>query len=166
MPDTMRGVYTNLTEIRRKVFREVARVCYEAGALEGHAALDFIDACFEELPYTILPGDVATYRESVFLERAVITERIRLAMGLPLQDLDRPTHVSEGLHGAAAAVRHYQPPLINIIKFACNACKDNVFEVTDACQGCLAHPCREICPKGAISFVNKRAYIDHDQQCL
>ena len=163
MPDTMRGVYTNLTEIRRKVFREVARVCYEAGALEGHAALDFIDACFEELPYTILPGDVATYRESVFLERAVITERIRLAMGLPLQDLDRPTHVSEGLHGAAAAVRHYQPPLINIIKFACNACKDNVFEVTDACQGCLAHPCREICPKGAISFVNKRAYIDQEK---
>ncbi|RVU97346.1 4Fe-4S dicluster domain-containing protein [Coriobacteriales bacterium OH1046] len=163
MPDTMRGVYTNLTEIRRKVFREVARVCYEAGGCAGPSRHDLIDKRFEELPYAILPGDVATYRESVFLERAVITERIRLAMGLPLQDVDRPTRISEGLRSATAAERYYQPPLINIIKFACNACKDNVYEVTDACQGCLAHPCREICPKGAISFVNKRAYIDQEK---
>ena len=30
MPDTMRGVYTNLTKIRRQVFREVARAAYLA----------------------------------------------------------------------------------------------------------------------------------------
>ena len=163
MADTMRGVYTNLSEIRRKVFREVARVCYEAGELEGKDSLDFMDRCFEELPYVILPGDVATYRESVFLERAVITERIRLAMGMRLQDLDRPSHISEGLHKATVVETYYRPPLINVIKFACNACKDNVYEVSSACQGCLAHPCREICPKGAITFVNKRAYIDQEK---
>ena len=163
MPDTMRGVYTNLSEIRRKVFREVARVCYEAGEYEGADAAAFVDRCVDELPYEILPGTEATYRESIFLERAIITERIRLAMGMKLQDLDRPSRVSEGLHRATVTETYYQPPLINVIKFACNACKDNVFEVTNTCQGCLAHPCREICPKGAITFVNKRACIDQEK---
>ncbi len=163
MPDTMRGVYTNLSEIRRKVFREVARICYEAGSYEGPDLGSFLNLCVDELPYEILPGTEATYRESIFLERAIISERIRLAMGLGLQDLDRPTRISEGMRRANVAETYYQPPLINVIKFACNACKDNVFEVSSACQGCLAHPCREICPKGAISFVNKRAYIDQEK---
>ena len=163
MPDTMRGVYTNLSEIRRKVFREVARICYEAGEYKGPGVTSFVDQCVDELPYQILPGTEATYRESIFLERAIISERIRLAMGMDLQDLDRPVRISEGLRSATVTEAYYQPPLINVIKFACNACKDNVFEVSSACQGCLAHPCREICPKGAITFVNKRAFIDQEK---
>ena len=35
--------------------------------------------------------------------------------------------------------------------------------MTNACQSCLAHPCREICPKGAISFRHKKAYIDQEK---
>jgi len=162
VPDTMRGVYTNLSEIRRKVFREVARVCYEAGEYDGPNVRSFVDRAVDKLPYEILPGVEATYRESIFLERAIISERIRLAMGMQLQDLDRPSRISEGIQGATVAETYYQPPLINVITFACNACKDNVFEVSSACQGCLAHPCREICPKGAITFVNKRAFIDQE----
>ncbi len=161
MADTMRGVYTNLTEIRRSVFREVAKICYKLDA-QGESTEE-LDKEFDELPYQILPGDVATYRESVFLERAIISERIRLAMGLPLSGMDRPERVSEGFEKAANSDEvFYEPPLINVIKFACNACKDNVYEVTNACQGCLAHPCREICPKKAISFRDKKAYIDQD----
>lgn len=161
MADTMRGVYTNLTEIRRSVFREVAKICYKLDAPGG--STDELDKEFDELPYKILPGDVATYRESVFLERAIISERIRLAMGLPLSSMDKPERVSEGFEKAANSDEvFYEPPLINVIKFACNACKDNVYEVTNACQGCLAHPCREICPKKAISFRDKKAYIDQD----
>ena len=161
MPNTMRGVYTNLTDIRRSVFREVARICYSVKD-EGMTP-EALDRAFDELPFKILPGDVATYRESVFLERAIISERIRLAMGLPLSTMDKPEGVSEGLEKAVEGDSvYYQPPLINVIKFACNACKDNVYEVTNACQGCLAHPCREICPKKAISFKDKKAYIDQD----
>lgn len=162
MADTMRGVYTNLTEIRRAVFREVAKIVYSSADNPDATNADF-DEAFDQLPYDILPGDVATYRESVFLERAIIGERIRLAMGLSAQGADKRARISEGVQDAAdARAVYYEPPLINVIKFACNACKDNVYEVTDACQGCLAHPCREICPKGAISFVNKRAYVDQD----
>jgi [FeFe] hydrogenase (group B1/B3) len=161
MADTMRGVYTNLTAIRRSVFREVAKVIYDNGRNPNWTLADF-DKAFEELPYKIIPGDVATYRESVFLERAIVSERIRLAAGLSLQGVDKPAHISDGLADAAGPEHYYEPPLINVIKFACNACKDNIYEVTNMCQGCLAHPCREICPKKAISFKDKKAFIDQD----
>ena len=163
MADTMRGVYTNLTSIRRDVFREVAKIMYSIGDHPEWTDAD-VDAAFDELPFKILPGDVATYRESVFLERAIIGERIRLAMGLPAQGAESRQRISEGMAEAeGAGLAYYKPPLINVIKFACNACEDNVYRVSSACQGCLAHPCREICPKGAISFKNKKAFIDHEK---
>ena len=162
MADTMRGVYTNLTDIRRLVFAEVAKICY---SVADHPDWndDDLDRLFDELPYEIIPGDIATHRESVFLERAIIEERIRLAMGMNLQGVDKPMRVSAGLKDAAVADSYYNPPLINVIKFACNACEDNVYRVSSACQGCLAHPCREICPKDAITFRHGKAFIDHSK---
>ncbi len=164
MAGSMRGVYTNLTEIRRRVFTEVARIAYaSAKDLPGEEKPEAVDQ-LRQLPYDIIPGDVATYRESVFLERAIVQERIRLAMGLPLQNLDKPESVTHGIRKAAVPETYYEPPLINIIKFACNACEDNVYRVMpSACQGCLAHPCRESCPKGAITFKDKKAFIDHEK---
>ena len=63
MPGTMRGVYTNLTEIRHKVFREVAKICYRMGD-EPKMDRKQIDDAFDELPFQILPGDVATVLRS------------------------------------------------------------------------------------------------------
>ncbi len=164
MAGSMRGVYTNLTAIRRRVFTEVARIAYaSAKDLPGEEKPEAVSQ-LRQLPYDIIPGDVATYRESVFLERAIVQERIRLAMGLPLQNLDKPESVTHGIRKAAVPETYYEPPLINIIKFACNACEDNVYRVMpSACQGCLAHPCRESCPKGAITFKDKKAFIDHEK---
>ena len=156
MANTMRGVYTNLTKIRRTVFREVARLAY---ASEGSDDFSWVD----DLPYQIIPGDVATYRESVFLERAIVGERIRLAMGLPQQGVDKPSKLSEGVAEAAKPEVYYEPPLVNVIKFACNSCEEKAYVVSDQCQGCFAHPCREICPKGAITFKDKHAYIDQEK---
>ena len=159
MADTMRGVYTNLTEIRRNVFSNVAKIAYDMKDDDEKTTRRKI----RDLPYEIIPGDVATYRESVFLERAIVEQRIRLAMGLPLQGVDKRESLTDGLADAAVPETYYEPPLINVIKFACNACDDNVYRVTNACQSCLAHPCREICPKGAISFRHKKAYIDQEK---
>lgn len=106
----------------------------------------------EELPYTIIPGEKASYRGSIFLERAIVSERIRLAMGLNLRPLDQHAPLSYGVEESAIPEKYYEPPLINIIKFACNSCPEKRFLVTDGCQGCLAHPCKEVCPKDAISF--------------
>lgn len=127
---SMRGIYSSVTDIRRKVFTEVARLAYEGGDYSR----------MEELPYKIVPGEVAKYRESIFLERAIVGERLRLAMGLPLRPIDEHKLVSEGVNESAVAEKYYDPPLVNIIKFACNACPEKEIRVTDCCQGCLAHP--------------------------
>ena len=39
-----------------------------------------------------------------------------------------------------------------MIPSACNECKEKAFIVGEQCQGCMAHPCMEVCPKKAISF--------------
>ena len=61
---------------------------------------------------------------------------------------------------ASSRTKYYEPPLINVIKFACNGCPKKVIKVTEMCQGCLAHPCQEVCPKHAISFRNGKSHID------
>lgn len=149
----MRGIYSSVTDIRRKVFTEVARLAYEGGDYSR----------IEELPYKIVPGEVAMHRESIFLERAIVGERLRLAIGLPLRPLDEHAPVSDGISESAIADKYYDPPLVNIIKFACNKCPEKSFHVSDMCQGCLAHPCVEVCPKKAISLVNGKSVIDQEK---
>ncbi len=151
----MRGIHTSVNTIRKEVFSEIAKLSYEyeEGSLQK----------MEEIPYKIIPGEVGTYRDSVFLERAIVRERMRLAMGLPLRAANEHQNVSNGAEEAVKPEKYYQPPLINVIKFACNSCPDGEVRVTDQCQGCLAHPCREICPKGAISFENGKSVIDQSK---
>ena len=151
----MRGIYTSVNDIRKQVFAEVARLSYnyQDGDLSE----------MEVIPYRIIPGEVSTYRESVFLERAIVKERMRLAMGLPLRTAAEHAPVSTGAEECVKPEKYYQPPLINIIKFACHACPDNQVVVTDQCQGCLAHPCKEVCPKGAVSIHHFKSHIDPEQ---
>lgn len=150
----MRGIYTPVTDIRRKVFTEVARMAYEVTDKQD------IDYLMRELPYEIIPGEERSLRSSIFLERAIVSERIRLAMGLSLRPLDESVSASEGLDSIITADKYYEPPLINVIKYACNKCPEKLIKVTSLCQGCLAHPCQEVCPKKAISFRNGKSHID------
>ena len=149
----MRGMHTFITEIRRKVFTEVARLAYEGGDYSR----------IEELPYKIIPGEIAKNRDNIFLERAIVGERLRLAIGLPLRPVDQHAPVSDGIVESAIAEKYYDPPLINIIPYACNACPTKQVVVTNQCQGCLAHPCRVVCPKDAIRVEKGKSVIDNDK---
>ena len=149
----MRGIYTPVIEFRRKVFTEVARLAYEGG--------DYTR--IHDLPYKIIPGEIANYRESIFLERSIIGERLRLSIGLPLRDFTRHRSIAEGINQSAIAEKYYDPPLINIIKFACNKCPDNVIQVSNLCRGCLAHPCTIVCPVDACHIVDNKSLIDQDK---
>ena len=151
----MRGIYTSINDIRRRVYAEVARLSYNYK--EGDLSE------MELIPYRIIPGEVSTYRESVFLERAIVKERMRMAMGLNLRKASEHAPVSTGAEECVKPEKYYEPPLIDVIKFACHACPDNVVTVTDGCQGCLAHPCHEVCPKEAISFRGGKSVIDQDK---
>ena len=146
----MRGIPSLITDIRKKVFTEVARMAYDGG--------DYSRA--EEIPYTIIPGDQPLHRESVFLERAITGERVRLAMGLGVRPIQTRTLMTDGMDKAAVAQQYYEPPLINIIPYACHACPTNQYRVTEMCQSCLAASCQKVCPRGAISFVNGKSHID------
>ena len=145
----MRGIPSLITEIRKRVFTEVARMAYSG---------DYTD--MEDIPFKIVPGQSPLHRESVFLERAIAGERVRLAMGLSLQPVQTRTLLTEGMDQAAIAEQYYEPPLVNIIPYACHACPTRQYRVNELCQGCLASSCQRVCPKGAIKFVNGKSRID------
>ena len=149
----MRGIPSLITDIRKNVFTEVARMAYNGG--------DYTHA--EDLPYIIVPGDQPLHRESVFLERAIAGERVRLAMGLGIRPIQTRSLMTDGMDAAAVAEQYYEPPLVNIIPYACHACPTNQYKVSNYCQNCLAASCQKVCPKDAISFKNNRSWIDLDK---
>ena len=150
----MRGVHTVVNDIRRQVFTEVARMAFEGG--------NYAET-IRRLPHKIIPGEVAKYRQNILVERAIVSERVRLAIGLPLRDLNEYTPTDAKLEESVVAEKYYEPPLINIISFACNACPPKQVRVSNMCQGCLAHPCREVCPKDAIQIVQGKSVIDQEK---
>ena len=149
----MRGIPSLITDIRKKVFTEVARMAYDGG--------DYSAA--EDLPFKIVPGDQPLHRESIFLERAIAGERVRVAMGLGIRPIQTRSLMTEGMDAAAVAEQYYEPPLVNIIPYACHACPTNQYVVTAHCQNCLAASCQKVCPKGAVSFVNGKSVIDQSK---
>ena len=148
----MRGLYSSKTEIRHKIFTEIARMAYEGDDPK----------MIEELPYKIIPGEVASYRDSIFLERAVVGERLRVAMGMSLRKVTEHAPISKGVEASVIEEKYYEPPLINVIKFACNSCPEKRVMITEGCQGCLEHPCVEVCPKKAVHMEGGRSHIDED----
>ncbi|NLE20758.1 MAG: 4Fe-4S binding protein [Clostridiales bacterium] len=153
----MRGLFTPITKIRRQVFTEVARFAFE----RDPAQEDF--NYFYESSYRIIPGEVATYRDSVFKERAIIRERIRLAMGLPIRPSGTHQSLTEGMPQCASEDKMLEPPLVNVIPFACEACPTDRIQVSDNCRKCLAHPCTTVCPVNAVSIAKTAAVIDQDK---
>ena len=69
----MRGIDTALKKLRHDVFMEVAKVAYESEP-------ENINNDIEAIPYKITPDDKPKYRESIYRERAIASERVRLAM--------------------------------------------------------------------------------------
>ena len=65
--EKMRGLYTSVTDIRRRVLMYVARMIAE------EKPTNFI----ETVPYLIIDKDTPTYRDCVFKERAIVRERVR-----------------------------------------------------------------------------------------
>ncbi len=137
------------------VFTEVARMAFEGG--------DFTR--IDNLPYKIVPGETGKYYDNIFLERAIVGERLRATIGLPIRTMEEHALLSDGIDASAIAEKYYDPPLINIIKFACHKCPENRVFISDACQGCLEHPCIEVCPKNAIKMENGRSVID-EEKCI
>ena len=108
----MRGVHSAVDDIRRNVFTEVARLAYES---DDYKQVDMI-------PYKIVPGEVAHHRHDVFLERAIVSARLKLALGMDLDPNGPSAPISANIQDAATDQKYFNEPLVNIIPYACNAC--------------------------------------------
>ena len=149
----MRGVHSIIDDARRNVFTEVARLAYTGD-------YDSVDS----IPYRIIPGEIARHRNDVFLERAVVAARVKLALGMDLRPGAPREPLSQRIRDAATDQKYFEEPLVNIITFACNACPEKQVRITDSCQGCVSHPCMNVCPKDAIYLDKfKRCHIDQDK---
>lgn len=125
----MRKFDTKVQYLKYKVLREVAKQAWNDTLLDN----------LLEIPKIIVPGNVPTMRCCVYKERAILGERVKIAMG---GDKNNPN-------------------VIEVISIACDECPVGGYEVTQACRGCLAHRCEDVCPRGAISFDhNHVAHID------
>ena len=125
----MRKFDTKVQYLKYKVLREVAK----------HSWNDTLIENLWNIPKTISPGKEPTMRCCVYKERAILGERVKLAMGGDKEN----------------------PNVIEVIDIACDECPAAGYEVTDSCRGCLAHRCEDVCKRGAISFDhNHVAHID------
>ena len=125
----MRKFDTKVQHLKYKVLREVARQAWADTLLEN----------LLDIPKIIVPGNTPTMRCCVYKERAILGERVKLAMGGDKTN----------------------PNVIEVIEIACDECPVGGYEVTNACRGCLAHRCEDVCKRGAISFdENHVAHID------
>ena len=120
---------TKVQHLKYKVLREVARQAWQDTLLQNVL----------EIPKMIVPGKTPTMRCCVYKERAVLGERVKLAMG---GDKNNPNN-------------------IQVLDIAGDECPAAGYEVTSSCRGCLAHRCEDVCKRGAISFDhNHVAHID------
>ena len=125
----MKKFDTQVQYLKYKVSREVARKAWD----------DTLYDKLLDIPKIIIPGPEPTTRCCIYKERAIVEERMKLAMG---GDKNNPN-------------------VIEVINIACDECPVAGYEVTDVCRGCLAHRCQDACKRDAIYFDhNQKAHID------
>lgn len=147
-------IYSDIINIRRRVFDAIAQTAFEDRD-PGTAIAEAITR--------IIPGEVANYRDSVFKERAIVGERLRLGLGLDARKASELGRLSDGIEKINIDERFYEKPLVNVITFACEACPTKTLEVTSNCRKCIAHPCINVCPVKAVSMGKKQAEIDQSK---
>lgn len=94
----------------------------------------------------LLPdGSKPTMRCCIYKERAIMDERVKVAMG----------------------TRDDGKPVVQVIGIACDECPADGMTVTETCRGCLAHRCMNVCPKNAIIFDTKARHAIIDKsKCI
>ena len=148
--ERMRGLYTPVTDLRRKTFAAVARFALEGGSRDQ----------FDRLPFQIIDTTrKVQYRCCTFREVSILRQRLRLAMGLPLVE-EFHHSASEGIEKALSQDRIIEAPLIHVIRAGCERCPTDQVVVTNKCKRCIAHPCSVVCPRNVVSFTETRAHID------
>ena len=121
---------TDVQELKYKVLKEVAALALNE-ALTPENTLGIAEKIIPD-------GASPTMRCCIYKERAIINQRVKLALG------GNPRN----------------PNVVEVLPIACDECPVDGITVTQACRGCIAHNCMNACPKDAITIVNRHATID------
>lgn len=125
----MRLFDTDVQKLKYHVLREVARHAYD----------DRLADSYLDIPKLLAPGPKSTMRCCVYKERAILAERVKLALGGNTED----------------------PNVVEVIGIACDECPVSGYQVGHDCRGCIAHRCMAACPRNAITLdENRHAHID------
>ncbi|MGN0719657.1 MAG: monomeric [FeFe] hydrogenase [Anaerovoracaceae bacterium] len=125
----MRIFDTKVQEIKYKVLCQVSKQTWE-----GNDSF----AAFNDIAKVVVTKEDTT-RCCIYKERAIVAERIKIALGGNKED----------------------PNVVEVIDIACDECPEAGHVVTDLCRGCLAHRCKDACKLGAIQFdEHNKAKID------
>jgi len=157
----------NVARVRREILAEVARLALGGRLAEGA----------DRIAYEMTGPGWETVRCCIHHDRAILRLRIMAALGADpagLDDVDRPladyaaaaiarATAKEATAKEAGGAKGEEGKILTVMDEACNACVKTRYLVTEACQGCLARPCKMNCPKGAIAFNKGRARIDTDK---
>ncbi len=127
----VREFETKVQELKHSVLREVSAL-----AFDGNLTAGILD-----IPEKIIPGPEPHYRCCIYKERAIINDRVKMALGGDMAN----------------------PGVVEVIPTACDECPVTAMEVGPSCRGCLANRCRHACPVGAITMENHKAKIDHSK---
>lgn len=120
---------TKVQHLKYKILREVARRAWN----------DTLTEEMPDIPKIIVPDGESTMRCCIYKERAIVLERMKVAMGGD----------------------HTNPNVIEVIDIACDECPVSGYDVTEVCRGCIAHRCEDVCRFDAISFdEHQKAHID------
>ena len=111
---------TRVQELRYRVLKEVVK----------HLNAGDLEKSFYDIPKAVVPGPKPTMRCCIYKERAIVEERVKLALHTSKEDEN----------------------VIQVIPIACDECPLGGYTVSDACRGCIAHRCAEACPRKCISF--------------
>ena len=121
---------TDVQELKYKVLKEVATLAL-GDALTPENTLGIAEKIIPD-------GAKPTMRCCIYKERAIINQRVKLALGGNSRN----------------------PNVVEVLPIACDECPVDGITVTQACRGCIAHNCMNACPKNAITIVNRHATID------
>lgn len=138
--------------IKHEVLREIAELAFD-GELESK---------INKLPRKLTEAGITHYRCCVYKERAVLAERAKFALGFSSKEVDDELRLGQIAERSLNDLQ-VKSPILDIIDIACDRCPIDRYIVSDACRGCVAHYCVNVCPKKAITIVGRKAYIDQDK---
>lgn len=145
----MLNVNNNASLLKQEILIKIARLQLAGKLADGVYAI----------PKEMIPKGSAPIRCCIFHDREIVRSRVLARLGFSVEDVDDDKPLSAFADEALAREKPTWP-MLTFLNEACNGCVKSKYLPTDACQACLARPCKVNCPKQAIEIYDHRAHID------